>query len=194
MTNGNVDQEELVLYCYKDKEIIRALIQQLQARTDIAGIILTPHWGEEEKFEVARGRELWAHEMIDLGVTAIVGSHPHVIQKIEDYISADGRRTFVAYSMGNFVSNQPWIPTKASMMLFSKFKLNAQKKLEVVDVKALPLWMDRTVEKDATSKFRVVPVYDFAPKPAQAVKIWREQLGEKYLIRAPTELDHFLKK
>ncbi|MBC7467530.1 MAG: CapA family protein [Bdellovibrio sp.] len=194
MTNGNPDKEELVLYCYKDREVIKAIVQQLKEMPDIAGIIMTPHWGEEEKFEIELGRKIWAHQMIDLGAMAVAGSHPHVVQKIEDYQSKDGRKTFIAYSLGNFVSNQPWTPNKASMMLLAKFKMNVLRKLEISDLKYIPLWMNRTVESDGTSKFRLEPVWNFAKKPADAVKIWREQTGEKYLLRSSEQADLFFKK
>ncbi|MFZ3230877.1 MAG: CapA family protein [Pseudobdellovibrio sp.] len=193
MTNGNHDKEHLVLYCYKDKEKIKELIIQLRAMPNVAGIILTPHWGEEEKFEIEAGRRLWAHTMINLGALAIVGSHPHVVQKIENYIAEDGRQSFIAYSLGNFVSNQPWVPNKASMVLFSKMKLNTYEKLELVDIKYIPLWMNRTIDKDYTSKFRLEPVWDYTKKPSEAVRIWGQQLGETYRIKSLFEADLYFK-
>lgn len=194
MTNGHVDKEELVMYCYKDREIIKALVKQLKAMPDIAGIILTPHWGEEEEFEIAKGRTIWAHEMLELGALAVVGSHPHVVQKMEDYTTKDGRNTLIAYSLGNFVSNQPWTPNKVSMMLLGKFKLNSVRQLEIEEIKYIPLWMVRSSEKDGTSKFRIQTAFDFKKFPSDAVKIWQEQLGEKYLLKSETEAESFLQK
>ncbi len=36
----------------------------------------------------------------------ILGTHPHVLQDAEWLTAADGRQTFVAYSLGNFLSTQ----------------------------------------------------------------------------------------
>ena len=36
----------------------------------------------------------------------IIGSHPHVLQPVEYITNEDGSRTLVAYSLGNFISNQ----------------------------------------------------------------------------------------
>ena len=36
----------------------------------------------------------------------IVGHHPHVLQPVETYTTADGRNTVIFYSLGNFLSNQ----------------------------------------------------------------------------------------
>ncbi len=191
MTNGNVDKEEQVLYCYKNREKIKILIQALRAEPDVAGIIITPHWGEEEKFDIAAGRRIWAQQMINEGALAVVGSHPHVVQKLEDYTANDGRKSFIAYSVGNFVSNQPWTPNKTSMMLLAKLHLNAVQKLEVTEVKYISLWMTRTIEKDNSSKFRLSPVWDLSKVPADAALIWKEQLGLENRIKSAKEADLF---
>ena len=194
MTNGNHDIENQVLYCYKDKEKIKTLIQELKQNPEIAGIILTPHWGEEEKFEIQPGRRLWAQAMINLGALAIVGSHPHVVQKIEEFVALDGRRAFIAYSLGNFVSNQPWIPNKASLQLLAKMKINDREKIELVDLKYIALWMNRTIEKEGSSKFRLSPVWDMKKMPQEAITIWNEQLGEEKRLKNSAAADVFFKK
>src|SRR5690606_12538216 len=47
-----------------------------------------------------------AHRLLDGGFDAILGHHPHVLQPVEIYETKDGRVGFVAYSLGNFISNQ----------------------------------------------------------------------------------------
>ena len=42
----------------------------------------------------------------DWGTDVILGTHPHVVQDAEWKTSVDGRQTFVAYSLGNFLSTQ----------------------------------------------------------------------------------------
>ena len=32
----------------------------------------------------------------------IIGSHPHVVQKVDEITSSDGKKTIVFYSLGNF--------------------------------------------------------------------------------------------
>ena len=192
MTNGNLDKENQVLYCFKDQEKIKNLIQFLKVQSSIAGIILTPHWGQEEKFDIDEVRRTWAHEMIDEGALAVVGSHPHVLQKIENFKKADGKTSFIAYSMGNFVSNQPWTPNKTSMILFSKMKINSQQKLEIVDLKYISLWMDRTIDKDYSSKFRIYPIWDLSKAPPEAISIWHEQLGEDRRLKTADDATAFL--
>lgn len=192
MTNGNVDKENQILFCFKNQEKIKNLIQALKTKANIAGIILTPHWGQEDKFTIEAERSTWAHSMINEGALAVVGSHPHVLQKIENYKAADGRNSFIAYSMGNFISNQPWTPNKTSMMLFSKMEINRDQKLEIIDLKYIALWMARTIDKDHTSKFRIYPIWDLLNAPPEAISIWQGQLSEERRLKTAIEAAEFL--
>ena len=60
------------------------------------------HWGEEYASTTDSQRSV-AHAFIDSGADVVMGSHPHVIQEIEEY---KGRPIF--YSLGNFVFDQWW--------------------------------------------------------------------------------------
>ncbi len=61
------------------------------------------HWGTEYSFNVDAKQEEIANYLSGLGVDLIIGAHPHVIQTVE-YIN--NNKTFVIYSLGNFVSDQ----------------------------------------------------------------------------------------
>ncbi len=195
MTNGLKDKESQVLYCFKDVEKLKGLIGRLKKSEYVAAIILLPHWGEEEKFEIEGYRSEWAHTMLNLGASAIVGSHPHVVQKIESFVTEDQRQTFIAYSLGNFVSNQPKTPTKTSMLFFLKFRFTEGDSTYVVeDAKYIPLWMKRTQEIDGTSKYRLSAVLDFAKVPKEAVAIWTAELEEGRRLKDALEIEEFFKK
>ena len=78
-----------------------------KAREDGAEIVLLSiHWGVEYK----NAPHVWdvdiAHKILESGVDGIIGHHPHVLQPVEVYETSDGRTTFVAYSLGNFISGQ----------------------------------------------------------------------------------------
>jgi hypothetical protein len=64
---------------------------------------------EEQYALIAAGikqqRDL-AQQLSDWGADVILGTHPHVVQDAEWKTSVDGRQTFVAYSLGNFLSTQ----------------------------------------------------------------------------------------
>src|SRR5471030_711730 len=55
------------------------------------------HWGIEGKYEPYDVQQNIARFAIDNGADAVIGSHPHVIQSMENY-----KGKLIAYSMGNF--------------------------------------------------------------------------------------------
>jgi hypothetical protein len=69
-------------------------------------IIPVVHWGVEYQRHENKEQQLLASFLARKGCDAIVGMHPHVIQPIKTVKNADGKEIPVAYSLGNFVSNQ----------------------------------------------------------------------------------------
>ena len=60
-------------------------------------IICALHWGVEGSYKVTADQKSVAHAAIDAGANVVYGSHPHVLQPIEEY---DGG--LILYSMGNW--------------------------------------------------------------------------------------------
>ena len=60
-------------------------------------VIYAPHWGLEGKYHPTAEQELVAHTAIDAGADIVCGTHPHVMQRMEEY---NGKIIF--YSLGNF--------------------------------------------------------------------------------------------
>lgn len=191
-TNGMLDKNNQVLFCFKDREKIKSIIRELLADPSVAFIILNPHWGTEDKFKIASYRSDWAQEMIELGATAIVGSHPHVIQKIENIKSSDGRNGVVNYSLGNFVSNQRDLKNRLSMIYYIKMEQGADGKFSLKESKALPLWMSRTISKNHTAIYRLAPIWDFSKLAAEIKTTWFENINAEFLFKDETELKSFL--
>lgn len=63
-------------------------------------VVLYAHWGEEYEKDVSRLRPL-ARLFVSSGASAVIGSHPHVVQESERIGSAP-----VFYSLGNFIFDQ----------------------------------------------------------------------------------------
>ena len=64
-------------------------------------VIVCPHWGVEYALQPTHDQVKLAHRMIDAGADMVVGSHPHVVQPLEQY-----HDRWIAYSLGNFVFDQ----------------------------------------------------------------------------------------
>ena len=64
------------------------------------------HWGEEYTTTPNNDQRELANKMASWGADVIIGHHPHVIQPVEWIDNGNGTKTLVAYSLGNFISQQ----------------------------------------------------------------------------------------
>lgn len=87
-------------------------IEKVRDQVDV--VIVAMHWGTEYSMEVSSQQEEISQYLSSLGVDLIVGSHPHVVEPVE-YIN-DGK-TFVIYSLGNFISDQVGIERLTGLMM-----------------------------------------------------------------------------
>lgn len=93
---------------YLVNRIDPSLIQEdLKRAKDVSDVVvLSLHFGEEyQKMPNAEQIEL-AHFSAENGADIILGHHPHVLQPPEWIDTRDGRKAFVVYSLGNFLSGQ----------------------------------------------------------------------------------------
>ncbi|MGH7003976.1 MAG: CapA family protein [Alphaproteobacteria bacterium] len=140
-TNEIPDRANQVLNCYAAKDEIVGIVKELAKKPDIHAVFVTPHWGNEYQHKPEPRQTAWAQEMIEAGATAIIGQHPHVIQPIEKVTAADGREGFVAYSLGNYVSNQIGLPRRSSAILLLGLTPGANGKLVMASIGWIPIWM-----------------------------------------------------
>jgi poly-gamma-glutamate synthesis protein (capsule biosynthesis protein) len=119
-TNGMPDPHAQVLACFGPHGETRAEvldeIHRLAAQPDVDAIILTPHWGVEYQSQPDAQQRRFAREAIEAGATAVIGSHPHVLEPWEKYTAADGREGLIVYSSGNFVSGQMRTEQRAGLI------------------------------------------------------------------------------
>ena len=59
-----------------------------------------------------------ARAALEAGAAAVIGTHPHVLQPLEEITTSDGRRGVIAYSLGNFISSQWALPRRTSAILY----------------------------------------------------------------------------
>ncbi|MGZ3773596.1 MAG: CapA family protein [Pseudobdellovibrionaceae bacterium] len=140
MTNLRPDQKNQILYCYNDETI--KLIRGLSARSDVDATIVLTHWGDEYVPVPNRLQQTYARAYLDAGATAVIGSHPHVLQPWEKYITKDGRETFIAYSLGNFVAAQAGLNRKAGAVIYIGLAKDGNQKAKITGVAYTPTYRD----------------------------------------------------
>ena len=86
-----------------DLEPALAAVREARSRADL--VVVSVHWGNEYQHQPTRRQRDIAKQLVAAGCDLLLGHHPHVLQPAE-MVEAGGRRALVAYSLGNFISNQ----------------------------------------------------------------------------------------
>ena len=81
---------------WADTETVTEAVTAAAADADI--VIAMLHFGNEYASAPTASQRALSHGAIDAGALLVVGSHPHVLQEVEEYGGG-----LIAYSLGNFV-------------------------------------------------------------------------------------------
>lgn len=96
-------------------------------------IIAFMHWGEEyHPLPVDSQREL-ADWLFAQGVDHVIGGHPHVVEPMEIRTDSLGQKHVLAYSLGNFVSNQSRQGTVGGMLVHMTLEKDSTTRLSACD-------------------------------------------------------------
>ena len=85
-------------------DVLRHQIQLARQQADF--VVVGVHWGIEDSHTITNNQRFLAQQLADWGADVIIGTHPHVLQDAQWLTAEDGRQSFVAYSLGNFLSTQ----------------------------------------------------------------------------------------
>ena len=92
--------------------------------------------------------------LIDNGVDHVIGGHPHVAQPME--LLNDGKN-FVAYSLGNVISNQSKPNTYGGYMVRLDFVKNDSLTM-LSDCAYIPYWVSRPHDNGFKHNYRMLPL------------------------------------
>lgn len=137
---------------FSDTAALKAMVEAdiRAARVKADHVIPFFHWGRESRGQPEPYQLEVAHHAIDSGASAVLGSHPHVLQGIEVYKGAP-----IVYSLGNFVFGGNWDP-KDKRTALVELRLT---KTAVKAIKVIPAYSDA---------FPEVPVQPYLAEGAKA--------------------------
>lgn len=143
-TNGNpIPKNKPYLINLIDYDFIRRDIQTAKSKNpDI--VLVHYHFGEEYQREANYYQKTIVDSTINMGADIIIGGHPHVLQPIEFIKSKRSvfDSVFVAYSLGNFISNQRKKYSDAGGILTLHISKNFYKKsIKISEVEFIPTWV-----------------------------------------------------
>ncbi len=131
--------------------------------------ILFIHWGTEYRLSADTNQTAMAQALCDLGIDAIVGGHPHVVEPMDLLTSSQdpSHKTVVLYSLGNAVSNQrkeeiesrPTGETEDGLLYRLTFGKYADGTVKIDAVDLIPTW----VNMNSDSGSRLYPIIPLDP-------------------------------
>ncbi|MBT8383676.1 MAG: CapA family protein [Ignavibacteria bacterium] len=136
----------------KGKDFIVKLIDVKQIENDIKKarsknvdmVLVHLHYGPEYNREPSAYQKEIVQKTILFGADIIIGGHPHVVQPFDFFESNNSKidSGFIAYSMGNFISNQRWRYSDAGVILNIQLAKNRfTDSVFISDVNYLPTWV-----------------------------------------------------
>jgi poly-gamma-glutamate capsule biosynthesis protein CapA/YwtB (metallophosphatase superfamily) len=160
-TNG-IKVPEPVIVNMLDKEVITSDIKKAKKNNaDI--IILFLHWGTEYDTIPSIGQTELAEYFFSIGVDLLIGSHPHVLQKmVWEKNTAGGKDGIVVYSLGNFISNQRKPKTDGGSIVKIEFTREGNS-FHISNAGFYLTWVYTPIEK-YRKKFFILPCSAFEKK------------------------------
>ena len=102
--NNNASAPSYSVNNYHDEALVRRLVSSARANADV--VVVSMHWGVEDSNAVSADQEVQVTLLNSLGVDVIIGTGPHVLQKVQTIVGDSGQKTLVWYSLGNMLSSQ----------------------------------------------------------------------------------------
>lgn len=180
-TNGIPDPHGQVLKC--ESTDMTKTLERLVADTSVHAVIATPHWGHEYTHQPNASQKRLAQAWADLGVTAILGSHPHVLQPVTFVRAQSGNRTLVAYSLGNFIARQGGAAKNIGAILYLSLESGNDGKLRVGDVSSMPFFLGDLNPNEWPYRFRLTPLDQMSPS-AEMRSIVNQTLGQTRAVHS----------
>lgn len=172
--NGiTLDTESLPLINTYSEYDLEGLYSEVQVILDamkeegVEFIVANMHWGREYEHMPSYSQKVIAQQFCDMGVDALIGSHPHVIQTTDLVVSSNGTHEMLcAYSLGNHLSNQRieymdgisnGNTEDGLMVKLSLFK-DENGDVSVTDVTWIPTWVYYEYDSENLSYYQIMPL------------------------------------
>lgn len=165
--NGHKIPEDINLNTFsynkldKGLEEMKSLVEEMK-NEGVEFIVFGMHWGIEYNTEPSKYQVKIAEALNEYGVDLILGSNPHVVQPIEEIEGKDGHNTLVAYSLGNFISNQR-LETMGDRRTADGVILNltldkSRKGVKIEKWDYTPTWVYKIPRENKKSDYYILPV------------------------------------
>ncbi|GGE49472.1 hypothetical protein GCM10011391_30360 [Pullulanibacillus camelliae] len=136
---------------HKDYLVNRINIPQMKkdiakAKKSADVIVVALHFGIEYQTMPNTEQKQLVKTLADSGVDIIIGNHPHVLQPVQWVHGKGSHKTFVVYSLGNFISGQDELNRQLGGILkvkVTKTVTKDGKTIAVTNPQFTPTWVDQ---------------------------------------------------
>ena len=159
-------------------------------------IIAFMHWGGEYQRDPSLQQRDLADMMLNSGVDIILGSHPHVIQDAKT-LEIVSEKKFIAYSMGNFISNQRYETlaheypnlnmyyTEDGVVVNLEIEKDIQSSKTIIkNVNFIPTWVNR-IKVEGKYDYDILPIENY---------LENNQVSEELKLRMENSFKNTMKK
>lgn len=157
--NGNyLPKDSKYIVNVIDTNLIKADIEKVK-QLNYDALIIYYHFGDEYSRKPSPFQKEIAAKSFEWGADIIIASHPHVIQQMEFFEKKNGKlkKGLIAYSLGNFISNQRHRYTDSGVILNLDLMKNTKNdSLWINDVSIIPTWVYKG-KTEKRNEFVILP-------------------------------------
>ncbi|MEY4135124.1 MAG: CapA family protein [Saprospiraceae bacterium] len=168
-TNGIPTTKPAIVNLIEEKTIHADIQKAKKMYPDF--IIAVMHWGNEYQLDESQAQRELAKKMLEWGVDMVIGAHPHVVQPIKHiaYIDSLGklREGSVAFSLGNFISNQRQPNTDIGLIVEATIEKNIiDNSTRLIQFQYIPVFRYIHTDEKGKIQYYALPVSAFETENA----------------------------
>ncbi|MNH95751.1 Capsule biosynthesis protein CapA [compost metagenome] len=122
-------------------------------------VVVNVHFGQEYVNMPNTSQKKFTQAAAEAGADIIIGHHPHVLQPIEWITTSSGRKTFVAYSLGNFIAAQEGDLKRTGGIVqleVQKTVRGNESQIQLINPSFIPTWIKMTNWR----QYQIVPLWE----------------------------------
>lgn len=138
---------------YSENDCVNRQSKEARENADI--VIVSMHWGDENSFTPNSIQKEYCDILVNNNVDVIIGTHPHVLQPVKWKNRPDGKKTLVAYSIGNLLSTMLYSKYMVGGLLTFDISYTEPEKAEIVNPKLIPTFCFYSKTRDSLKVHRL---------------------------------------
>ena len=152
------------------------------------------HWGDAINETVSKSQKEMANFLVENGADIILGAHPSVVQPMEVRENSEGKKVFIAYSIGTYISTLSDDNAKIELVLNIELRKSGKDgRVYLNKVNYTPIYVLDNGEK-SENRFELVDMKATALEYANGYKEKITRTTYDKMVKGLKKLDNLLNK